>query len=158
MAESDWFYDAVQFAAQKGWFLGTGNGAFSPQKPMTRGMFMTVLARMAGEEIDGDDWQDKAVAWAVETGVSDGSSPETPITREQLVTMLWRLCGKPEGSADLSAFTDAGEISAWASEAMRWAVSVGLVQGRGGGVLAPGDPATRAEVAQIVMNYAVCMP
>ena len=153
VAESDWFYAAVQFVAQKGYFLGTGNGSFSPSLPMTRGMFLTVLARVAGETIDGADWQEKAVAWAVENGISDGSSPEAPVTREQLVTLLWRFCGKPAGSADLSGFTDAGEISIWASEAMRWAVGIGLIQGRGGGILAPGGEATRAEVAQILMNY-----
>jgi hypothetical protein len=115
-------------------------------------MFLTVLARMAGETIEGADWQSRAVAWAVTNGVSDGSDPDAPITREQIVTMLWRLCGRPEGRADLSGFADAGEISDWASEAMGWAVSVGLVQGRGDGILAPGAEAKRAEAAQIIMN------
>ena len=151
VAEADWYCAAVQFAAQKGYFLGTGEGLFSPALPMTRGMFLTVLARMAGETVAGDDWQETAVAWAIECGVSDGSSPEAPITREQLVTMLWRFCGESAGSGDLSGFTDAGEISIWAIEAMGWAVGVGLVQGRGGGILAPGGQATRAEAAQLFL-------
>jgi len=153
-AKSDWFYDAVQFVAQKGWFLGTGEGRFSPAAPMTRGMFLTVVARMAGEVIEGDNWQEAAVAWAVEHGVSDGSSPDAPITREQLVTMLWRFFGEPAGSAEASGFTDAGELSDWAAVAMAWAVGVGLVQGRGDGVLAPGGQASRAEVAQVLMIFA----
>ena len=66
--------------------------------------------------------------------------------------MLWRAFGKPVGSADLSSFSDAGEISGWAFEAMAWAVSAGLIQGRGGDILAPGAEATRAEVTQIIMN------
>ncbi len=153
VAERDWFYAAVQYAVQKGYFLGAGDGMFRPASPMTRGMFLTVLARMAGETVEGDDWQAQAVAWAVEAGISDGSDPQVPITREQIVTMLWRFCGKPAGSADLSIFSDAGEMNDWASEAMRWAVSIGLVQGRGGGILAPGGEAKRAEAAQLLMNY-----
>jgi hypothetical protein len=152
VSEADWFSAAVRYVAQKGYFLGTGDGVFSPALPMTRGMFLTALARMAGETVGGADWQAQAVAWAVGRGVSDGSSPEAPITRQELVTMLWRFCGEAAGSAEASGFTDAGEISGWAQEAMRWAVGIGLVQGRGGGILAPGGQATRAEVAQIVMN------
>ena len=152
VSEADWFSAAVRYAVQKGYFLGAGEGMFRPADPMTRGMFLTVLARMAGETIEGADWQSRAVAWAVTNGVSDGSDPDAPITREQIVTMLWRLCGRPEGRADLSGFADAGEISDWASEAMGWAVSVGLVQGRGDGILAPGAEAKRTEAAQIIMN------
>ena len=68
--------------------------------------------------------------------------------------MLWRALGQPAGDADLSGFSDAGAVSGWAAEAMRWAVGVGLIRGRGDGVLAPGGAATRAEAAQLLMNHA----
>ena len=153
VGETDWFYEAVQFVAQKGYFLGTGEGAFSPALPMTRGMFMAVLARMNGETVDGADWQEKAMAWAVRTGVSDGSAPERPISRQEIVTMLWRFAGSPEPKGDLSARPDGGDADDWAVKAAAWAIENGVMNGDQNGYLRLRAGATRAEVAQFVMNY-----
>ena len=153
VVETDWFYAATQFVAQRGYFLGTGEGAFSPQLPMTRGMFMTVLARMNNETIDGADWQMKAMSWAVKNGVSDGSAPERPITRQEIVTMLWRAAGAPEPTGDLSGRPDGGDVDVWAVKAAAWAVESGVMQGDQSGALHLLNGATRAEVAQFVMNY-----
>ncbi len=74
------------------------------------------------------------------------------VTREQLVVMLSRMLGKPAVTGDLSNFKDADQISPWAKEAMSWAVGIGVINGDDTGALNPGGQATRAEVAQIMMN------
>ena len=91
--------------------------------------------------------------WAMEQGVSDGTNPTAPITREQLATMLWRYAGRPESEGSLAAFTDGASVSTWAAEAMEWAVSEGIFQGDGRGILNPGGNATRAQIAQVILNY-----
>lgn len=166
--EADWFYDAVYYCFDKGYFKGTDTVTFSPKETMTRAMFATVLWRIAGEPaaeggksfnaVEDGKWYTDAVLWASGEGILDGYGDGTfgandPVTREQMVALLWRYSGKPAGTADLSGYKDADQISDWAKEAFAWAVSVGLVQGKGNGVLDPGGKATRAEVAQIVMNY-----
>lgn len=166
--EADWFYDAVYYCFDKGYFKGTGTVTFSPKETMTRAMFATVLWRIAGEpaaeggksfnDVEDGKWYTDAVLWASGEGILDGYGDGTfgtndPVTREQMVALLWRYSGKPAGTADLSGYKDADQISDWAREAFAWAVSVGLVQGKGDGILDPGGKATRAEVAQIVMNY-----
>ncbi len=153
VAESDWFYAAVQFVAQKGYFLGIGEGKFSPALPMTRGMFMTVLARMADETIEGADWQERGVAWAVENGVSDGGNPNAPITRQELVTMLWRAVGSPEPKGDLTGRPDGSDVDAWAAKAAAWALETGVMNGDPNGNLRLRAAAARAELAQFLMNY-----
>ena len=114
---------------------------------------MTVLARLSGADTSGDAIA-KGVAWAVENGVSDGTNPEAKITREQLVTMLYRYTGSPAVTGDLSAYTDAASVSAWAKDAMTWAVSNGIVKGVTETTLVPGANATRAQVATIMQRYA----
>lgn len=84
--------------------------------------------------------------------VSDGADPYSSVTREQLVTMLWRYAGEPASDIELT-FSDNDQISSWAQEAMRWAVETGLIEGRENNMAAPGDTATRAEVAAIMMRY-----
>ena len=109
-------------------------------------------------DVKAGEWYTDAVLWASGNGILDGYGDgrfgtNDPVTREQMVTLLWRFSGKPAGSADLSGYQDADQISDWAKEAFAWAVGIGLVQGKGDGVLDPQGKATRAEVAQIVMNY-----
>ena len=150
-----WAAQAVFFAVQNGLFNGTGNGKFSPDMPMTRAMLMTVLARVNGADTQGNALE-KGMAWAVEQGISDGSSPDGNITREQIVTMLYRNAGQPDVSADsslLSGYTDGGSISDYAEKAMIWAHDNGIINGMGDGTLAPGAGATRAQVAQMMYNY-----
>lgn len=149
----NWAADAVAFASARGLLVGTSAMIFSPDVAMTRGMLMTVLARFAGADTaGGETWYAKSVEWAVENGISDGSNPNGNITREQLVVMLWRYYGSPTTAGTLTGFTDAGQVSGYAQEAMAWAVENGIVSGFGDGRIGPKGQATRAQVAQILMN------
>jgi hypothetical protein len=167
-----WYNDAVRFASSHELFQGTGGDKFSPDASMTRGMLVTVLHRLenepaaAGElfaDIAGGAYYADAVAWASVNGIVNGTgggrfSPDTEITREQLAVMLYRYNawssaadgGLPD--ADLSGFPDAGSVSEYAEDAMKWAVGAGLIQGRGS-ALAPQGTATRAEVATILQRF-----
>ena len=98
---------------------------------------MTVLARFDGQDTTGGAvWYEKAMEWARENGISDGSDPDGSITREQLATMLWRYAGSPAGGSSLSSFGDSASVSAYALEAVRWAVGEGLISGTDAGLLA----------------------
>jgi predicted nucleic acid-binding Zn ribbon protein len=154
VAEDYWGATAITFVAARELFHGTSETTFAPNDSMTRGMVMTVLARLAGVDTStGDSWSEKGIAWAVENGISDGSDPEAPITREQFATMLWRYAGKPQATQTTLAFTDADQVSSYALSAMLWANENGIVNGCGDGTVAPQSFATRAQVAQMIMNY-----
>ena len=99
-----WAASDVDFVSARELFNGTAPALFSPEANMTRGMVVTVIARLAGENTDGGaNWYDKGCAWAVANGVSDGTDPNGSITREQLAAMLYRYCGSPAASGSLSA-------------------------------------------------------
>ena len=149
-----WAEDAVDFVVARGMFTGTSETTFSPNSYMTRAMLMTVLARFDGEDTSGGSvWYEKGMAWAVKNGVSDGSNPNGNITREQLAVMLWRYAGSPTSDHSLDGYTDADQISGYALEAMRWANETGMITGYGNGLLGAKDNATRAQVAQMLMNF-----
>ena len=150
----DWYYEAVEYATKSGLMQGMGEAGFQPQATMTRAMMWTMLARFAGETTEGSGiWYELAQDWARAHNVSDGENPNGSITREQIVTMLWRYLGEPAASGSFAAFHDASSVSDWAKPAMQWAIANGIIGGKGNGVLDPGGIATRAEVAQIFMNY-----
>lgn len=158
--DSDWFAEAVQYVAEKGLMNGTSATKFSPSGDTTRGMIVTILYRQAGSpavESDGAAWWSDARAWAMEKGVSDGTNMEAPITREQLAAMLYRYAGLQEADVsargDLGAFADGGRVSAYAVEALQWAVAEGIVTGKTGGVIDPQAGATRAETAAMLMRF-----
>lgn len=152
--EDEWFYDAVEFVTEAGYMDGVAEGIFDPEGTATRGMLMTVLARFHGETLETTDpWYQAGMDWAMEAGVSDGTRPTENVTREEVVTMMWRLLGEPQADADLSAHPDADEISDWALEAVEWAVSSDLMEGSDGNMLNPGKPATRAEIAQLMVRF-----
>ena len=155
---SHWAEDAVDFVVARCMFAGTSETTFSPNSPMTRAMLMTVLARFDGEDTSGGSvWYEKGMEWAKANGVSDGSNPDAPITRGQLATMLWRYAGSPTSSHSLDGYTDADKISGYALEAMRWANENGIINGYGNGLLGVKDNATRAQVAQMLMNFVKCL-
>lgn len=111
--QNSWFASAVQYVTSSSLMNGTSTTAFSPNASMSRGMLMTVLARYAGESTEGGTvWYEKGMNWAKNKGISDGSAPNANITREQLAAMLYRYAGEPDGAADLSAYADAGSVSA----------------------------------------------
>ena len=149
----DWYYDAVKYVYDNELMNGTDVNQFSPNSPLTRAMVWAVLARVDGETISGDGWMTDAQAWAVESGVSDGTDPTGYVTREQLVTMLYRFAGEPAGAADISGYPDAASISDWAADAMAWAVKVGLIEGDDVGALNPTANSTRAHAATFFMRF-----
>ena len=149
----DWYEEAVSYVAENGLMTGVGNGKFNPDGAVTRAMVWTVLARMAGENTEGGStWYAKAQAWAMETGVSDGTNPMGSITREQLATMLYRYEGSPAVSGSLNAYPDANQVSDWAVDAMIWATEEGIINGING-YLKPQDGATRAQLATMLMRW-----
>ena len=154
VSRADWFYDYVQYVAQNGLMEGTTRTAFEPNASMTRAMFWTVLARIDGETITGDAWKTLAQTWAVESGISDGTNADALITREQMVTMLYRYAGSPvAGGMAISEFTDGSSVSDYATDAVTWALSEGILTGMGDGILAPQGTATRAQAAAMLMRF-----
>lgn len=154
VSRADWFYDYVQYVAQNGLMEGTTRTAFEPNASMTRAMFWTVLARIDGETITGDAWKTLAQTWAVESGISDGTNADALITREQMVTMLYRYAGSPvAGGMAISEFTDSASVSDYATDAVAWALSEGILTGMGDGILAPQGTATRAQAAAMLMRF-----
>ena len=157
VAGNAWYASAVNYAVDKGLMNGTGEGKFSPEADTTRGMIVTILARLDGKNTSGTPWYQAGQRWAMEYEISDGTNMTGAITREQLVTMLFRYAVKNGLEAvtlseNLTQFTDASDISAWAVSAMQWAVGQGLIQGSNG-LLRPQANASRAEVATILMRF-----
>lgn len=163
-----WYYDAVSFAYQNALFAGMSKDSFGADTAMTRAMFITVLHRHAGKpevqsdesfvDVEPDEWYTDAVAWAKQNGITAGMdethfAPHENITREQMAVMLYRYEKTPEVHTDLSAFRDADTISAFAVDAMKWAVDNQVINGVEKDLLQPADVATRAQVAQMMMNY-----
>lgn len=151
-----WYEEAVNYVHEKGLMNGTSSNAFSPNASTTRGMIVTILARVEGVNTNGTPWYAAGQKWAMDNGISDGTNMPGVITREQLATILYRYA-KQKGydvskSAALTAFSDADKVSGYASEAMQWAVAEGLLQGSNG-KLNPQGSATRAQVATILMRF-----
>jgi hypothetical protein len=173
VSTSDWYYEDVKFVTENGLFKGVSATEFAPNAQMTRAMLATVLHRLAGEpaapsgqtafgDVPAGQWFTEAVAWASANGVIGGYGAgvfgtNDPVTREQIAVLLYRyaeLMGYDvSASADLSAYTDAADISEWAREALAWANAAGLITGRGASALAPTDTATRAEVAAMLHRF-----
>ena len=153
---NSWYYSGVKFAYEKGLMNGTGNGTFSPNADTTRGMIVTMLARLEGQNTSGAPWYAAGQKWAMDAGISDGTNMTGAITREQLAAILYRYA-KQKGydvskSADLNGFADANTVSTYATDAMRWAVANGLIQGSSN-KLSPKATASRAQVATILMRF-----
>ena len=150
-----WSRDDVNFVAARDLFIGVGNDLFGVGDPMTRGMVNTVLARLAGVDTTpdaGQNWYEIGSSWAKENGITDGTNLTGAITREQLAAMLYRFSGSPKVSGSLS-FTDAQEASGYAQDALLWASQNGILNGVGGGHLAPTAEAERAQVAAMLARY-----
>ena len=173
VARANWFYPAVEFAFTNGLFLGTSPTLFSPGMSMTRGMFVTVLHRYDGEPAVGANggfsdvsnpslYYYDPVIWAHDNGIISGHSdntfrPNDPVTREQMAAIMFNYAahkGQDMSSSApaFEAFPDSGVVSPYAVPALQWAVTRGIIRGSGGSLL-PRDTATRAEVAQIILNY-----
>lgn len=174
VGESDWFHDEVHFVFDHSMMTGTSEGTFSPNMNVDRGMMVTILHRMSGtpaaelsefSDVPAGEYYAQAVGWAHANGVVSGYGgnesgtfgPKNPITREQLATILYRYAGKMGYDVtvrgDLSAFTDQGDIAAYARDAMSWAVGTGLIAGMQNNQIAPGGTASRAQAAVILTRF-----
>lgn len=153
-AQNHWAGDSIDFVVAHGMFSGTSKTTFAPDNSMTRAMLMTVLARFDGQDTNGGaTWYERGMEWAKDAGVSDGTNPNGAITREQLAAMLYRYAGSPSVDDDIDHFADADKVSGYATDAMRWAVSSGVINGMGDGTLAPQGNATRAQVSAMLMRF-----
>ena len=152
-------YEAVKWAASEGITGGIGNNLFAPGLPCTRGQIVTFLWRAAGSpapksmssftDITEDAYYAKAVAWAVENGITGGTgdgkfSPDATCTRAQAVTFLYRASGAPAVSGN-AAFSDVAADAYYAS-AVKWAEKNGITGGIGGGLFGSGNNCTRAQI------------
>ena len=172
VAEDDWYYDAVAYVAENGIMSGTDGSCFSPNGTLTRAMLSQILYAMEDKpavsgaatfsDVAAGAWYADAVNWTAAQGIVAGMgensfAPDAPVTREQLSLILYgyaRYKGyDTSASVSLSGYADRDSVAVWAADSMGWAVSEGLISGRPGGYLDPAGTATRAEVAQILMNF-----
>nr|WP_295955056.1 S-layer homology domain-containing protein [uncultured Agathobaculum sp.] len=167
----DWFADAVQYMLDNGMMNGVTDTTFGPGTTTTRGMIVTILYRLEGEpDTTASSFTDAAsgmyyadaVAWAqansIVTGITETIfAPDQAITREQMAAILYRYAQYKgydvTASNDLSSYTDASRISAYATAAMQWANAEGLITGNTSTTINPTGNATRAEVATILMRF-----
>ena len=160
---SDYFYDAVLWAAEKGVTSGTDALHFSPNAPCTRAQIVTFLWRAAGSpapknmssfaDVPADAFYAKAVAWAVENGITGGTgdgkfSPDATCTRAQAVTFLYRASGAPAVSGN-AAFSDVA-TNAYYAAAVTWAEKNDITGGIGGGLFGSNNNCTRAQIVTFI--------
>lgn len=166
-----WYHEAVDYVLEKGMMQGSGS-RFMPADSLSRGMLVQVLYNLEGkpavsasafEDVSAQAWYADAVAWAsanqVVGGYGNGKfGPEDSITREQMAAILYRYAklkgyDTTQGGMAVREFTDYEQISDWAGEAMAWAVNAKVLSGKGNHTLDPKGTASRAEVAQVLMNF-----
>ena len=169
VAKSAWYYKAVEYVAENGIMSGVSAREFAPNAGFSRAMLAQTLYAMSGKpavkaestfaDVAANAWYADAVNWAAEkgyvSGVGDGKfAPDASVTREQMALILYRYAGSPDASGMAQKeFADSSSVSAYAVDAIRWAVHEGLISGMENNTLAPQGTATRAQVAQILMNF-----
>jgi len=180
--DGHWGESSIEYVVENGLMNGVGNGeSFAPDMSLTRGMVVTVLYRDNGSpkqdfkgtflDVTINQYYSDAAEWAFANGIVNGTgfddwgepyfSPDRDITRQELATMFARYAAfkhvdTTKGSADISTFPDASSVADWASDAVKWAVGVGLITGKGGSgaaTLSPTDKAVRAEFATIIKRF-----
>lgn len=172
VAANAWYADAVQYVYKNGMMSGTSKTTFSPNLTTTRGMIVTILYRLENEpavtgttaftDVAADQYYANAVTWAAQNGIVSGTTvttfaPNNAITREQMAAILYRYAQFKGydvlAKADLSTYTDAVNINAYATDAMTWANCEQLITGTSATTLTPAGNATRAQVATILMRF-----
>ena len=170
----DWFYTAVTFVTDRGYFFGVSEDLFAPYMNMNRAMFVTVLGRMEGvdvskytgtafSDVEAGSYYAPYVAWANENGIVLGRTaeifdPTADITREEMAAIMYRYCDylgmdmTIDNEQFMERYTDRGDISDWAVTYIEWAVGAGLIHGMTPYTINPLDYATRAQVAQVIKN------
>lgn len=172
VVHASWYEEAVEFVYQNDIMDGVKDTLFQPGKEVTRAQVAQTLYNLAGApfivdenpfaDVADDAWYADAVTWAAANGLTTGVkadkfAPNEPVTREQLVTFVcryadWADLALPSGTADLSQYQDADQISTWAKDFIVRALEAGIIQGKSTDTLAPQGTANRAEIAQIFMN------
>lgn len=179
VASNAWYNSAVAYVTDKKLFDsygkatgGADSNTFGPTKPMTRQMLVTALYRMAGSpsvsgsmpftDVASNAAYKNAVVWAYTNNIVNGTSatafsPDRSVTREQITALFCRYAkfsgADTSKSGDISSFKDAASVSSWALSDVKWAVVAGVINGNADGTLNPKGTATRAQMAQIIMNY-----
>lgn len=178
VSKEDWFYNAVQFVTEKKYFNGVSEDEFDPNGSMTRGMFVTVLGRLANvdrsdytrdkfPDVQAEDWYYTYVTWANETGITDGYPdgkfyPNEPINREQIAVFLNRylenaditLAKNPNA---LESYTDEQLVSDWALDGVALMRQTAIFTGDQYGNFHPQQNGTRAEIANVIMRLSAVM-
>lgn len=150
---SRWYHEAIDWAYSLGLMNGTTKSTFGPNAAATRAQTWTMLARIAGQDTRrSSTWYEVGQKWAMNLGITDGTNPMGSLTREQLAAMLYRYVGSPAVNGTLT-FTDSANVSAWARNAMIWAVQNGILDGVGGNRLNPKGTTTRSQAAAIFMRF-----
>lgn len=173
VARSDYFFDAVEWAADQGIMDGVGGGLFAPHSACTRAQLVTILYRLEGSpaasanpfnDVARGSYYEKAVAWAAEHGIVNGYGdglfgPNDRITREQLASILYRYAQYKKldvsvgEDTNILSYHDATSISDYAFPSMQWACGAGLLNGANADLL-PKNTATRAQTATILYRLA----
>ncbi len=168
VAAEAWFYPAVQFVYWNELMNGVDEERFAPNEPLSRAQLVQILYNREGRpkaqqaasfaDVQPDDWFAGAVAWAAEQQIVSGDdaglfAPNQSISREQLAVMLWRYQGSPMLADYVLSFEDVKDVSRYAQPALAWAVQQGIVSGNAQGRLTPQAAATRAEAAQMLLNF-----
>ena len=169
---ADWFYNDVKYVYEKGMMAGTAADVFAPNATTTRAMIVTILYRLEGSpavtgtsafvDVPAGQWYTDAVNWAAANQIVKGTSattfaPNDSITREQMAAILYRYA-QYKGydvtkKADLSGYSDNGQVSAYAKDALAWANAAKLINGVTNTTLAPQGNATRAHVSAILHRF-----
>lgn len=170
--KGSWYKEYVDQVVAQELMNGTGENTFAPDATLSRSMFVTVLNRAAGSpdvvrydtfpDVEKNSWYAVAVNWGVDAGIVQGYPDgrfgvNDPLTREQMVTILYRYTTAAQSVSAptnaLDTFVDRDSVSSYAVDAFRWAVSQGLISGKGQGKLDPKNTSTRAEAAAVVLRY-----
>ncbi len=164
VSTSAYYYEAVKWAQEKGITGGIGNGLFGPNQPCTRAQIVTFLWRAAGSpepksmssfsDVSADSYYAKAVAWAVENGITTGTgdgkfSPDATCTRAQSVTFLFRAMGT--APTTVNGFTDVAADS-FCADAVAWAVENGVTNGTSASAFSPSNGCTRAQIVTFLFR------
>lgn len=167
VSEEAWYYEPVKYAFENGLMIGTSETEFEPEANVTRGMFVTILYRMANEpvaevsdsfgDVAADEYYAPAVAWASEQGVVRGNNdgtyePERLVSREEMAAILYRYAqinGYGRNAEENLSYSDNGNISEYAKIPISWSNANGIMQGNDDGNFAPQGFATRAEAAAV---------
>ncbi len=141
-----WVKDAIDFVSARELVNGIDAAHYAPDAATTRAQLWTILGRQNDADLTGGaNWYEKAQAWSVANGISDGTNPNGTITRAQMVTMLWRTAGSAAAESK-TGFTDVS-VDSYYAQAVAWAVENGITTGVGGGRFDPNATCTRAQIA-----------